>query len=177
MSISDRKIPNVLITGTPGTGKTTLSELLATVTGFQHIVVGDLVKQKELHDGYDEEFDTYILNEDKLNDELEDMLVEGGKIVDFHSCEVFPERFFDIVVLLQTDNSKLYKRLAARGYSQKKITENVECEIMQVVMEEVYDSYKEEIIIRLPSDTVEQMEQNISVIQEKIESYIQAHSA
>ncbi|KAI0225345.1 factor activating pos9 [Massospora cicadina] len=171
--MSFRKIPNILITGTPGTGKTTLSELLATVTGFQHIIVGDLVKQKELHDGYDEEFDTYILNEDKLNDELEDMLVEGGKIVDFHSCDIFPERFFDIVVLLQTDNSKLYPRLVKRGYSQKKIAENIECEIMQVVMEEVYNSYKEEIIIRLPSDTVEQMEENVSIIQQKIEAFIE----
>lgn len=47
---------------------------------------------------------------------------------------------------------------------------------MQVVMEEVYDSYKEEIIIRLASDTVEQMEENITVIQQKIESYIETHA-
>lgn len=29
-----------------------------------------------------------------------------------------------------------------RGYSQKKITENIECEIMQVIVEEARDSYK-----------------------------------
>ena len=31
---------------------------------------------------------------------------------------------------------------ACRGYTQKKITENVECEIMQVIMQEAFDSYR-----------------------------------
>jgi hypothetical protein len=29
-----------------------------------------------------------------------------------------------------------------RAYSEKKVSENVECEIMQVVLEEAHDSYK-----------------------------------
>lgn len=58
--------PNILITGTPGTGKTTTSELVAIATGLQHICVGELVKRKGLHEGYDEEFDTYILDDDKV---------------------------------------------------------------------------------------------------------------
>lgn len=62
----DRKIPNILVTGTPGTGKTTTSELIAEATGLTHVNVGDLVKQKQLHEGYLEEFDTHILDEDKV---------------------------------------------------------------------------------------------------------------
>jgi hypothetical protein len=58
--------PNILITGTPGTGKTTLADSLASRTGFSHIDVGKLVKDKDLHDGRDEEFDCFILNEDKV---------------------------------------------------------------------------------------------------------------
>ena len=57
--------PNILITGTPGTGKTTLSEVLAERTGFQHINISQLVKDFELHHGYDEEHDTLLINEDK----------------------------------------------------------------------------------------------------------------
>jgi adenylate kinase len=34
--------------------------------GFQHVNVSSLVKEKGLHDGYDESFDTFILNEDKV---------------------------------------------------------------------------------------------------------------
>lgn len=46
------------------------------------------------------------------------------------------------------------------GYSQRKITENIECEIMQVVSEEAHDSYKPEVLVELQSDSVEQMESN-----------------
>jgi adenylate kinase len=58
--------PNVLITGTPGTGKTTLAAALAERTGFQHINISDIVKRFDLHDGVDEEFDSYLINEDKV---------------------------------------------------------------------------------------------------------------
>ncbi|KAJ1928573.1 factor activating pos9, partial [Linderina macrospora] len=61
-----RSTPNLLITGTPGTGKTTTAEMVAMATGLKKITVGDLVKERNLHDGYNEEFDTYWLNEDKV---------------------------------------------------------------------------------------------------------------
>ena len=47
-------------------------------------------------------------------DELEDMMEEGGVIVDYHGYDFFPERCFDRVVVLQTDNSILYDRLSKR---------------------------------------------------------------
>lgn len=61
-----RDLPNILITGTPGTGKTTTSEMAAEATGLTHINVGDLVKAKSLHEGLDTEYDSYILDEDKV---------------------------------------------------------------------------------------------------------------
>ena len=39
---------------------------------------------------------------------------EGGNIVDYHGCDFFPERWFDCVVVLQTDNTILYDRLSRR---------------------------------------------------------------
>jgi adenylate kinase len=46
-------------------------------------------------------------------------MAPGGKIVDYHGCDFFPERWFDIVFVLQTDNSHLYDRLIQR-YTQIK---------------------------------------------------------
>ena len=58
-----------------------------------------------------------------------------------------------------------------RGYSDKKITENVECEIMQVLLEEAKDSYREEIVWELQSDTHEQMLDNVQRIEQFIQQY------
>lgn len=46
------------------------------------------------------------------------------------------------MLVLQTDNTVLWKRLEKRGYGRKKIQENVECEIMHVIVEEARESYK-----------------------------------
>lgn len=153
-----RQKPNVLITGTPGTGKTTGCGMVAEATGLRHVNVGDLVKNQELHQGWDEEFECHIIDEDKVVDAMEDMMTEGGVVVDYHSCDFFPERWFDLVLVLHTDNSILYDRLQARGYSEKKLTENIECEIMQVLQEEARESYREEIVHVLPSNTFEDLE-------------------
>ncbi|XP_057782701.1 adenylate kinase isoenzyme 6 homolog [Salvia miltiorrhiza] len=159
-----RERPNILITGTPGTGKTTTSAALAEAANLRHINVGDLVKEKSLHDGWDDEFDCYVINEDLVCDELEDVMEQGGNIVDHHGCDFFPERWFDHVVVLQTDNSVLYDRLAKRGYTGKKLSNNVECEIFQVMLEEAKDSYPENIVVALRSDCVEDIDRNISTL-------------
>jgi adenylate kinase len=66
--VSVRKRPNILVTGTPGTGKSTHAQLLvqSSPVPLQHINVSDLVKEKGLHEGYDQEWDTYIVDEDKV---------------------------------------------------------------------------------------------------------------
>ncbi|GBB90212.1 hypothetical protein RclHR1_01710012 [Rhizophagus clarus] len=124
------------------------------------------VKEKALHEGFDQEFQSYILDDDKVVDELEDTISKGGNIVDFHSCDLFPERWFDLVLVLRTDNTILYDRLEKRGYSQKKITENIDCEIFQVILEEAKDSYSNEIVVELQSNTVQDMECNASRIEQ-----------
>lgn len=47
-------------------------------------------------------------------DELEDRMEGGGYIVEYHSCDFFPERWFDAVFVLRTDNTVLYNRLEQR---------------------------------------------------------------
>ena len=198
-----KKGPNILITGTPGTGysycrkcfvskkwkkidfgktkkgKTTLSSQVAENAKMKHIEVSRIIEQYELHDGWDEEFECFNLNEDKVSfvhcysipkfilqwkkvcDELEKHMQEGNVVVDFHSCDFFPERWFDLVVVLRASNDILYPRLEKRGYSAKKIQENIEAEIFQVLLDEAKDSYKSEIVVELQSNSVEEMEKNL----------------
>lgn len=65
---STRTTPVIVITGTPGTGKSTTSQLLAqqSPVPLRHINVGDLVKEKGLHNGYDEEWQSYNVDDDKV---------------------------------------------------------------------------------------------------------------
>lgn len=91
-------------------------------------------------------------------------MAAGGVIVDHHGSEFFPERFFDLVVVLQTDNTVLYDRLAARHYAAAKIQENVQCEIMHVPCEEAQRSYAEGIVQVLASNEMDELEQNVERI-------------
>lgn len=61
-----RKNPNIVITGTPGVGKTTHAEQMARATGFHHISVNQIVKDEGFHEGKDEETGSWIVDEDKV---------------------------------------------------------------------------------------------------------------
>ena len=68
MQESTRSSPIIVITGTPGTGKTTHAQLLAehSPVPLQHINVSELVKERVLHEGFDEEWRSYVVDEDKV---------------------------------------------------------------------------------------------------------------
>lgn len=89
---------------------------------------------------------------------------EGGKIVDYHGADFFPERWFDIVFVLRTNNTILYDRLVARGYEGKKLGDNIDCEIFQTILEEAKESYKDQIVHELQNDTTEQLHSNVNTI-------------
>mgnify|MGYP000142960804 CR=1 FL=1 len=161
-----RKRPNILVTGTPGVGKTATASLIAETLGLRHINVGELIKQHKCHDGYDDALETHILDEDKLLDLMETMFEECadddmGIVADYHSCDLFPERWFDLILVLRAKTEVLYDRLTERGYNEKKRSENVEAEIMQVILDEARESYDAEIVHEVPSNTVEEMESNV----------------
>ena len=71
-----RTRPNILVTGTPGVGKTATASLIAETLGLKHINVGELIKQHKCYDGYDDALETHILDEDKLLDLMETMFEE-----------------------------------------------------------------------------------------------------
>lgn len=117
------------------------------------------------------------LRTEQLLDHLEPFLEEGGCILDWHSCEIFPERLIDLVVVLRCDHSTLWSRLEKRcallfrseatltrwysDYSLEKIQENNQAEIMQTVLEEARSAYAPEIVVELQSDTPDDVDANL----------------
>ncbi len=45
---------------------------------------------------------------------LESIMAAGGAVIDSHTVDFFPERWFDLVAVLRCDNDVLYPRLEAR---------------------------------------------------------------
>jgi len=160
--------PNIIVTGTPGVGKTTHCEVLAQNTGLKHLSINQIVKERECHDGWDDEFKSWIVDEDKLLDAIEDEVKPGGYIIDWHACDLFPKSWIDLVVVLRVDSTLLYDRLKARGYPEAKLQENLDSEIMEVLLQEARDSYDEEIVVEITSNTSDEMDSNI----ERIEAWI-----
>lgn len=166
-----RSEPNILVTGTPGVGKSLLSRMLSEKTDLTWIDISKLAIEKKCVEEYDEVYQCPILDEYKLIDEMEEMMSEGGKIVDYHGADFFPERWFDIVFVLRTNNTILYDRLKERGYTGKKLEDNIECEIFQTILEEARSSYRKEIVHELMSNNLEQVTENVNRICQWIEQW------
>ncbi|EON96112.1 putative pos9-activating factor fap7 protein [Phaeoacremonium minimum UCRPA7] len=161
-----RTSPNIIITGTPGVGKTTHCEVLAGKTGLRHLSVNQVVKERECHEGWDDEYQSWIVDEDKLLDAIEDEVKAGGCIIDWHACDLFPKSWIDLVVVLRVDSTTLFDRLTERKYPEVKLQENLDSEIMEVLLQEARDSYDEEIVVELSSNTSEEMEANVERIEQ-----------
>ena len=57
----------IIVTGTPGTGKTTLSKKLAKKLDFSYLDVNETIKKYKLSEGYDKKRKTKIVDVKKLN--------------------------------------------------------------------------------------------------------------
>ena len=62
--------------------------------------------------------------------------------------------------------------LLARKYSEAKVTENIDAEIMQVALEEAREAYDLEIVIELQSDRDEEVETNVERIKGWYEAWM-----
>ena len=89
-------------------------------------------------------------------------------MIDWHACDLFPECWIDLVVVLRTDSAQLYDRLKARSYSEAKLQENLDSEIMEVLLSEARESYDKKIIVELKSNDNDDLESNV----ERLETWI-----
>ena len=60
----------IIVTGTPGTGKTTLSKKLAKELNFSYLDVNETIKKYKLSEGYDKDRDSKIVDVKKLDNTL-----------------------------------------------------------------------------------------------------------
>ena len=56
----------------------------------------------------------FLSVEPQLLDYLEPTMSEGGIVLEHHTVDFFPARWFDLVLVLRCDNTLLYDRLVDR---------------------------------------------------------------
>ncbi|CRG93362.1 adenylate kinase-like protein 1 [Plasmodium gallinaceum] len=181
-------LPNIIVTGVPGVGKSTLCEELEELINkeikeikknenlkMKHLNLSNIIKEERLYEEYDDELEASIYNEDLVNEKLKKLNIEnGGYIIDFHDVNFIEEKeLIDHIFLLTIKTSNLYERLEKRNYSEAKIKNNIECEIFQVIKEDILDYYENSNIFdELENNDLEQYEKNLQFIKKWILSYI-----
>lgn len=184
----ERRLPNIILTGTPGVGKTTTcAELVSQTSGtsspLTHLCINTVIKNKDCYDGYDEELKTSIVDEDKLLDEVEVILeasATGGHIIDYHACDLFPHSWIDLVVVLRCEDTKVfYERMEERGYNEKKRDENIDAEIFGVIAEEAREGFDPDnekgLVVELKSEKIEDVESNVERIVQWVAQWVKDH--
>lgn len=140
----------ILVTGTPGIGKTTLSNGLASVFGAEHIDISQFIIESKNYEKFNDRFESYEFDENAVGRELRKHL-KGKKnfIVDTHSPSVARKIKFDKILILTIKSDIIYQRLKQRGYPENKIRENVHCEIFGVIEDECLEYFDEEKILKM----------------------------
>lgn len=143
----------ILIAGTPGTGKTTLSRKLSQKLGCEHIDISSFIEDRQAYELYNKDLETYEFNIDAASEALKKYL-ESRRcvIIDTHSVDVAHFVDFDYIFVLRVPSDILYKRLLQRKYPRGKIKENVECEIFGVVSQDCLEVFPDKKVFTIYSE-------------------------
>jgi adenylate kinase len=115
----------VALTGTPGTGKTTIAALLP----YRVIDINALVKGG-MNFGKDPDRGCLEADMEAIADHLAEQDCDEILILEGH----FSHHFANWAIVLRLAPSALKSRLEARGYSSSKIRENLEAEALDVIL-------------------------------------------
>jgi len=149
-----KKLPQiVIVTGTPGTGKTVLAKRIAKRYGHEYVDVTGIIKKYRLAECYDRKRKTNIVNEKKLAKLLEKIIQLARKhreklVIDSHMSHFINPKYVDLCIVTKCGLKELEKRLKKKGYHKAKIEENLESEIFDICFVEAKEKgHKVKIVL------------------------------
>ncbi|MEK6853953.1 MAG: AAA family ATPase [Nanoarchaeota archaeon] len=157
----------LIVTGTPGTGKTVLAKKLSLLLGYAYFDVGLFVKKVHIYSSYDRKRRTYVVDEAKLAGELIKVRAQIGMrpivhsangrianaleafkasktgkkgiILDSHMSHYLHFKYADLCLVARCSLKTLEQRLKRKGYGQAKVRENLDAEIFDTCLTEAQE--------------------------------------
>ncbi|HLC80897.1 MAG TPA: AAA family ATPase [Candidatus Nanoarchaeia archaeon] len=145
----------LIITGTPGTGKTTLAEQLSKKYGYRRLDFNRFIKENHLREKYEKKRRTWLVDMLKLKKILLKKINEIKTknkapkvlVIDSHLAHHLPKKPVALCIVTTANLKTIQKRLEKRGYSRVKIRENMDAEIFQVCLNEAKERGHRVIIL------------------------------
>jgi adenylate kinase len=143
------KMKAIVVSGTPGTGKTGISKLISRKLEYKYVDVKKLIKKNKLSDGYDNEKKCEIVDAKKLSRFLVKFIKKSNQnlIIDSHLAHYLPKKYVDMCIITKCNLKELKKRLEKRKYSREKIRENLDSEIFEICVNEAAEKGHSVIIL------------------------------
>ena len=128
----------IIVSGTPGTGKTTIAKKISKEKNWGYIDINDVIKKNKLKEGYDKKRKSITVDIKKLNKSLVSLIKNSKKtlVIDGHLSHYLPKEYVKTCFITKCDLKTLKKRLEKRKYSKEKIRENLDSEIFDVCLSE-----------------------------------------
>jgi len=157
----------VAISGTPGTGKTSVSKILEQ-KGFDIVDLNKLAIEKGFIIGVDEKRGSNIIDVNMLNKHIEKNYTKKDAVfVEGHLSHLLKN--MDKVVLLRCHPSVLKKRLAKKSWNDRKIKENTDAESLDVILCESVEIHPRKNIFEIDT-TDKTVDQVVSCVLEIVEN-------
>jgi len=127
----------ILVTGTPGVGKTAVSISLASRLNATHIDLTELVEQEGLISGVDKARETLIADMDRVSKRVQETVRDSKRdvIIDGHyGVNVVSAKDVYLIFVLRRDPDELKRWMKDHGFRERKLWENLAAEILDVCL-------------------------------------------
>lgn len=135
--------PLVYLTGTPGTGKSTLGQYLVeqVLPDAELVEINPLLHKNGLAESYDQPRDSWVYDIGRAAKVVEEVLAarKSPTVLAGAPLPLVKTRFSVVGVLTCSLPQLLRRRLEARGYHQAKVEENLQAELLGEVLGNVLD--------------------------------------
>jgi len=153
----------IALTGTPGTGKTSVSKILIK-NGIKVIDLNDLATSKNFVSGQDSKRKSTIIDTVKLNHYINRNFTANDTII-FESHLSHLLKCMDKIIILRCHPVELQKRLKTKGWNKEKIQENVEAEILDIILSESVKVHDKKKLFEIDTSERSPKELTVSIIE------------